>query len=136
MGRQTPLTSTSRISEINLTPLMDVTFILLITFIMVFPIVEQGIALNLPKDSAAAPSPAPDSMVQVSVNAEGELFLGDRPMDLEALETELEHQVQVKPETSVWVRADENIPYKHVVEVLKVVKRVGIVNMSLVTQQE
>ena len=52
MGRKTPLTSLKQISEINLTPLMDLTFILLITFIITFPLIEQGIPVKLPKGKA------------------------------------------------------------------------------------
>ncbi len=136
MGRNTPLTSTTRISEINLTPLMDVTFILLITFIMVFPTIEQGIAINLPKDSEPTEAEAPDNMKQVSIDLDGQFSLGDQRVDAEGLLAELEQMALSEPSTTIWIRADERIPYKKVVEVLKVVKKAGIVNMSLVTQAE
>ncbi len=136
MGRNTPLTSTTRISEINLTPLMDVTFILLITFIMVFPTIEQGIAINLPKDSEPTEAEAPDNMKQVSIDLDGQFSLGDQRMDAERLLAELEQMALSDSATTIWIRADERIPYKKVVEVLKMVKKAGIVNMSLVTQAE
>ena len=75
MGRRTPVTSLKQISEINLTPLMDLTFILLITFIITFPLIEQGIQVNLPR--AEASDLAPDRARTVSMDREGHLYLDD-----------------------------------------------------------
>ena len=83
MARKTPQTSLKAISEINLTPLMDLTFILLITFIITFPLIEQGIAVNLPKGKAKELTD--EEARTVTVDAEGAIYLDNSPITLDEL---------------------------------------------------
>ncbi|MDP6491395.1 MAG: biopolymer transporter ExbD [Kiritimatiellia bacterium] len=134
MGRKTPLTSLKQISEINLTPLMDLTFILLITFIITFPLIEQGIPVQLPQAQAA--SLASDQSQTITIRKDGALFLDDVPV------TEAEFQAQMHAlgagaaETTIMVRADERVQYAAVVKVLKILHGEGVARMALVTQEE
>ena len=75
MSRRSSLVSLNQISDINMTPLMDLTFILLITFIITFPLIEQGVSINLPKGNASTISET--SSRTISINAEGSYYLDD-----------------------------------------------------------
>ena len=134
MGRIAPRTTLRQISEINLTPLMDLTFILLITFIITFPLIEQGIPVNLPIGSATTLEP--EEARTITIDADGRLYLDDEPSSLEALTAHMRALGRSQPETLVMVRADEKNRYGAVVEVLKVLHGARITRMSLVTQAE
>ena len=134
MGRKTPLTSLKQISEINLTPLMDLTFILLITFIITFPLIEQGIPVQLPQ--AKAEPLASDQAQSITITSDGDLFLEDVPVTAEALEAQMHALGAGASETTVMVRADERVQYAVVVKVLKILHSAGISRMALVTQED
>jgi biopolymer transport protein TolR len=134
VARRIPLTSLKQISEINLTPLMDLTFILLITFIITFPLIEQGIPVNVPR--ANARELTPDRARTITVDREGTVFLDDAAVSLDALAERLRTLVRVAPDTQVMIRADEANRYGQVVEVLKVLHAAGVSRLALVTQAE
>jgi biopolymer transport protein TolR len=134
VARRVPLTSLKQISEINLTPLMDLTFILLITFIITFPLIEQGIPINLPK--ANARELTPERARTITVDREGAVFLDEMPVNLDALAERLRTLVRVAPDTQVMIRADEANRYGRVVEVLKILNATGVSRLALVTQAE
>lgn len=134
MARKTPLTSLKQISEINLTPLMDLTFILLITFIITFPLIEQGIPVDLPQGETQDLDP--DQSTTITVDGEGRLYLDDTQVTLGVLASRMAALGQTSPQAMVLVRADENILYGRVVDVLKVLHTAKIVRMALVTEAD
>ena len=135
MGRRkTSLVALKEFSEINMTPLMDLTFILLITFIITFPLIEQGIPVNLPKGKAADLD-NPDTL-NITINAQGKLFLDDQPVSQEFLTGEMQRTGALTPDTTVYVRADQTIDYGRVAEIMKVLYDSKITRMALVTQAE
>jgi biopolymer transport protein TolR len=134
MARHTPLTSLKQLSEINLTPLMDLTFILLITFIITFPLIEQGIPVNLPKGESS--ELAPEESRTITIDGDGMLYLDNVGISREALSARLTELIRFSPRLTVLVRGDESIPYGQVVEVLKVLHAAGITRMALVTQPD
>lgn len=134
MGRKTPLTSLKQISEINLTPLMDLTFILLITFIITFPLIEQGIPVQLPQ--ARADGLEADQAQTVTIDREGRLFLDDVPVTEAELQARLHVLGPRAAETTFMLRADERVRYAAVVRVLKLLHAEGVVRIALVTQEE
>jgi biopolymer transport protein ExbD len=134
VARRTSLTSLKQISEINLTPLMDLTFILLITFIITFPLIEQGIPVNLPK-ARASEVVAPEART-ITVAYKGDIFLDDIPISIEQLNVRMNELAVAEPDVSVLIRADERIQYGVVVKVLKVLHDAHIVKMALVTEAE
>ena len=134
MPRHTPLSSLKPISEINLTPLMDLTFILLITFIITFPLIEQGIPVNLPT-GRAAPLPEAQSRA-ITLDREGALYLDNIAIDVDALAARLHEIGTADPATAFLIRADEAIAYGRVVEVLRLLRAAGLTRMALVTQVE
>lgn len=131
----TPKHTTLRtISEINMTPLMDLTFILLITFIITFPLIEQGIPLNLPTADAEAVDQ--ESTRTISVDLEGTVYLDDIPISMADLARDIEVLVAVDPQAAVLVRADETLAYGRVVEILKILTDAKVTRMALVTAPE
>lgn len=134
MARQTSLTSLKTISEINLTPMMDLTFLLLITFIITFPLVEQGIPVNLPK--AAAKEVTSDNARTITLDRSGGIYLDDVPLTIEELGSRILEISAMDPDVAVMVRADERIEYGKVVAVMRVLHQANIVKMALVTEAE
>ena len=134
MARRTSLTSLKQISEINMTPLMDLTFILLITFIITFPLIEQGISINLPKGKA---SDMQDQVSRtISLNIRNELYLDDIPISQEELVAAMTDVGASEPNTTVYVRADRKLPYGDVVEIMRILHDADITRMALVTAAE
>ncbi len=134
MSRHTPLTSLKQISEINLTPLMDLTFILLITFIVTFPLIEQGVPVNLPQGKANKLQP--EDSRSITIDSMGNIFLDDRPITQEELPDRLHKIAMVEPNVIIMVRADEAITYGEVVRVVKALHDAKLTRMALVTQGE
>ena len=134
MARRIALSSHKQISEINLTPLMDLTFILLITFIITFPLIEQGIPVNLPKGQAKDLSS--EKARTVTVDGDGKIYLDDADVTLEQLEARMREVVAFDPDARVMVRADEGLKYGRIVKILKVLNDAKISKMALVTQGE
>lgn len=134
MARRTSLVNLNQISDINMTPLMDLTFILLITFIITFPLIEQGITINLPKGKAA------DMMEtqtrSISLNLEKQLYLDDVPVSEAELLTQMTEIGMNAPNTTIYVRADRKLPYGDVVAVMKILHDANITKMALVTEAE
>ncbi|MCK5849588.1 MAG: biopolymer transporter ExbD [Kiritimatiellae bacterium] len=128
------MTSLKRMGEINLTPLMDLTFILLITFIITFPLIEEGIVVNLPKGSAKSiESKDSDS---VTVDQHGVVSFNGTRVTLSELGRELVDRSAQNPDMTVMVRADERIKYGNVVAVMKLLHDAKITKMALVTQSD
>ena len=108
MARRTSLVSLNQISDINMTPLMDLTFILLITFIITFPLIEQGVTIQLPKGEAGE---LPEVVSRsISLNGMNQLYLDDVPVSRAELELALVDISSMAPDSTVFVRADEGCP--------------------------
>jgi biopolymer transport protein ExbD len=134
MKRRMTLTSMKEMSEINLTPLIDLTFLLLITFIITFPLIEQGIPVNLPKGKARELTP--DVARTVTVDKSGIIYLDDVKVTLDEFSSEMESASKLDSSVMVMVRGDESIAYGKIVEILKVLNGANITKMALVTQAE
>lgn len=123
-----------RISDVNLTPLIDLTFLLLITFIITFPLLENSIQIKLPVGRAdKLPEQKPQN---VTLDVSGGIFLNDRPVSLDALESGLREAATSNPEVAVLIRGDEKLDYGRVVDVMKIVYKLRITRMALVTQAD
>ncbi len=134
MLRKSRLEPIKQISEINLTPLLDLTFILLITFIITFPLIEQGISVNLPKGDA---DPVDDLRSRtITIDADGVLYLDERDMEADLLSEELKRLGSADPDVTILVRADESIPYGTVMKVMQMLHEAKITRVALVTQAE
>jgi biopolymer transport protein TolR len=113
---------------------MDLTFLLLITFIITFPLVEQGIYVQLPSGRAKALNA--DRARTVTLDRAGSVYLDDQPMTWERFAADMGALGRSAPETLILVRADERLQYAAVVRALKVLNGAGLSRMALVTRGE
>jgi len=133
MARRISLTTPRRMSDINLTSMMDLTFLLLITFIITFPMMEQGIPVNLPKGKAD-PTRVENSKA-ISIDAKGQIFLDAQPVTLDELAQQIPLMVGSDPNLIIRVRGDENMRYGAMVEVMRILHDAKVTRMALVTQE-
>ena len=134
MARRTSIIKLNQISDINMTPLMDLTFILLITFIITFPLIEQGLTINLPRGEASNLSN--DNSKSISLNIKNEIFYDGEQIGKVELIATLQKEVKNNPDMTFFVRADQALPYKNVMDLMRILNNANISKMALVTQVE
>jgi biopolymer transport protein ExbD len=122
------------LAELNVTPMLDLAFTLLIIFMISTPLIEQSIELNTPQSSVEAPPPEPGKIAAVSVDAKGRVYLDERAVDLPALEAALAARVVKDKDLAVGIRADRGLSYQAVVDVIDVLRRAGVARFGLITQ--
>jgi biopolymer transport protein ExbD len=118
--------------EINITPMLDLAYVLLIIFIILTTATVQGIKVNLPKASAQ-PSLAQSKTKAISITADGTIYLDTFPVSMPELENLLRQYKAVTPDLPVIIKADSTIQYQKVVEILDLVGRLEITQLGLVT---
>lgn len=119
------------INHIDMTSLMDLTFLLLITFIITMPAIEQGISVRLPQGKAdVLPQKKTNT---ITLDAEGKTFLNNQPISSEELERTLGNLAAEDPDTAVLVRGDERLEYGRIASIMKMLYKVKITKMALVT---
>jgi len=120
-------------SEINVTPLVDVMLVLLIIFMVAAPMLTTGVDVDLP--AAEAPRMEVDEDIPlIIVDAEHNIYFFEEQVTLEQLRRKLETDERVRERQEVYVHADTTVPYGEVVQVLAIVRQVGIQKMGLVTE--
>lgn len=121
------------VSEINVTPFVDVMLVLLIIFMVTAPMMTQGIDVNLPQTSAPA-IPTEEERLMVTVTQDRKIFINEYPVDLDGLGPKLSSIYQNRGNRQgVFLRADESIPYGFVVQVMGTIRGVGIDQIGMVT---
>jgi biopolymer transport protein ExbD len=120
--------------EINVVPMLDLAWNLLVVFMIVVTASVQGISVNLPKASAAASKIKPSTKA-ITITAEGTIFLDSFPVTLPELEARLRQFKAADPNLPVLVRGDEKISYKNVIDVLDLLQKLEITQLGLVTQK-
>lgn len=120
--------------DINITPMLDLAYVLLIIFIIMTTAAVQGIKVNLPKASNT-PSLSEPETVAITITDSGQIFLDAKPVSLKSLEFELQQKKARDPNFPVVVRGDAKTQYENVVGVLEVTKRLNITQLGLVTQK-
>ena len=120
-------------SEINVTPLVDVMLVLVVIFIITAPLLASAIKLDLPKTDAAQTSEVP-RFVTVVIDKSSTVFLNDQKTDLAALADSLKKSAAANPDTEVQLRADEAVPYGRVVEVMGVAQKAGLKRIGFIAQ--
>ena len=129
----------SVLSEINVTPFVDVMLVLLVIFMVTTPILYQGVDVNLPRtESRAMPSLDREKKVVVTLNSEGEIFIEKEQYTLSDLRLEIRRimseEGQEVREEDVFLRADTNVPYGTVVEVMSEIRNAGVTKLGLITE--
>jgi biopolymer transport protein ExbD len=120
--------------EINITPMLDLAYVLMIIFIIMTTATVQGIRVSLPKASQA-PTLAKPTTKAITITADGTVFLDTYPVTLPELENLLRQYKAANPQLPVIVKADATVQYQKVVDVLDLVGRLDITQLGLVTQR-
>jgi biopolymer transport protein ExbD len=134
MKRYSQRSGHTAMAELNVTPLLDLAFVLLIIFIITTPLLESNVTLELPTASQRPTPPVdPKSIRTISITRLGQIYLDNRPIDLTGLGQELTAFKAEKADAAVIVRADKSLPYQQVVDVLDVVQRTKIASIGFPT---
>ena len=120
------------ISQINITPLVDVMLVLLVIFMVTAPILQQGVAVELPQVSAG-PVDGQDTSMVVTVGKDGKVHLDNRVIKLDELQQKLVEAMQKQSQQAVYLRADKGVPYGKVVEVMAVLRNAGVKKLGMMT---
>jgi biopolymer transport protein TolR len=121
-------------SEINVTPMVDVMLVLLVIFMVAAPLLTVGVPVDLPQSKAPAITERKEPLV-ITVNAAGKLFLQNSPVEDDELVPRLQAITKNNPETDIYVRGDRAIEYGRVMEVMGMVSSAGFAKVSLITEQ-
>jgi len=127
------------LSEINVTPFVDVMLVLLVIFMVTTPILYQGVDVDLPKtDSQPIPALDREKKVVVTLNSDGEIFIEKEQLSLSELRIEIRtlmsEQGKEVREEDVFLRADTSVPYGTVVEVMSEIRNAGVTKLGLITE--
>ena len=122
-------------SEINVTPLVDVMLVLLVVFIVTAPLLTNAIKVNLP-DTAQTTAPEDPKAITVSVDPQGKIFVDKRELPLAALEAELVRMKQADPGLALFLQADDAARYGIVAKVMAQIERAGIDKLAVITEVE
>jgi biopolymer transport protein ExbD len=120
--------------DINITPMLDVAYVLLLIFIIMTTATVQGITINLPKASST-PSLSKPKTKAISITKDGTIYLDTYPVSIQELETRLGQFKAAIPDLPVVVKADATVQYQKVIDVLDVVTRLQITQLGLVSQK-
>src|SRR3984893_17834615 len=121
------------VSQINVTPLVDVMLVLLVIFMVTAPIIQQGVEVSLPKVKAQA-LPGKEEQSVVSITRGSEIYLNDSKLSADALTDKLKSISQERPDRQVFIRADDQVPYGEVIRTMAAIKSAGIENVGMVTE--
>ncbi|MGE0486285.1 MAG: ExbD/TolR family protein [Gammaproteobacteria bacterium] len=120
--------------DINITPMVDLTFVLLIIFIIMTTAAVQGIQVNLPQASSA-PSLEEPKTKAITITGDGTIFLDTYPVTMQELESRLTNFYAADPSLPIVIKGDATVQYQQVIDVLDLAGRIGITQIGLVTQK-
>ncbi|MBX3026296.1 protein TolR [bacterium] len=121
------------LSQINVTPLVDVMLVLLVIFMVTAPILHQGVDVNLPKVKAG-PVSGDEVQLVVTVTRAGEIYLNDTAMSAPDLLSRMQGVLREAPDRSVFVRADAAVPYGEVMRVIGSLREAGVQRLGMITE--
>src|SRR5215212_1336391 len=121
-------------SEINVTPLVDVCLVLLIIFMVVTPMLQKGVPVNLPVTEDPEKTPDSEKQLLISVKADGSVYLGSTVVRKEQVQSELDSIHQRTPDREIAVKGDRLVKYGAVLDVMKACREVGFNNVGLISQ--
>jgi biopolymer transport protein ExbD/biopolymer transport protein TolR len=122
----------SALADINITPLVDVVLVLLIIFMLTAPILQSGIEVDVPKTKTV--KEITEERLVISIDKQQRVFLGNDPINVNRIADTLRRKVRDPQRQSIFLRADENVPFGAFATVMDAVKQAGITNVSIVTQ--
>jgi biopolymer transport protein ExbD/biopolymer transport protein TolR len=120
-------------SDINMTPLIDVMLVLLVIFLVTAPLMASSLKLELPRSDAAQPSDAV-AFISVAIDAQGRLFVGDEAVDAEGFVQRVAEAARRNPAAEVQLRADRSVPYGRVAELIGQVQKAGLNRIGFIAE--
>lgn len=136
MRRYSQRSSLSTLSEINVTPLLDLAFVLLIIFIITTPLLENTLKLTVPTSAAATAALDPGKVQTIAIDRAAALALNDEPVDAATLAARLTALREANPEVAVVLRPDRGLPVQELVKVMDIVQAAQISRVGLATTNE
>ncbi|HEX6096435.1 MAG TPA: biopolymer transporter ExbD [Thermoanaerobaculia bacterium] len=121
-------------SDINVTPLVDVCLVLLIIFMVVTPLLQKGVQVNLPITDAPEKTPDTEKQLQIAVKADGSVYLGPNVVRKDQVESSLKEIYERTPDREIAVKGDRLVKYGDVLDVLKACREVGFNDVGLISQ--
>jgi biopolymer transport protein ExbD len=136
MRRYSQRQSLSSLSEINITPLLDLAFVLLIIFMITTPLLESSMSLIIPSSGAKSP-PVTSSQVQtISIDRNEAVRFNNQVVDLEALTSQLTDLKRANPDVAIVIRPDRDLPVQKLVTLMDALQRAGIMKVGIATRAE
>ncbi len=120
-------------SDINMTPLIDVMLVLMVIFMITAPLFHASLKLDLPKVDATADQPTPQTLA-LALDAQGRVYLDGKPVDAAALEAAVARTARLNPEAEVALSSDQRVRYGRVAEIIGLLQRHGLNRVGLITQ--
>jgi biopolymer transport protein ExbD len=124
------------LSELNVTPLLDLAFVLLIIFMITTPLMENSVDLVIPTSEAAKHAVDPAAVQTISIKREGEMMFNGAATDLDRLQQDLAAMKEARPEIAVVIRSHKELPVQKLMDVMDVVQRVQITKVGVVTNPQ
>jgi len=126
----------STLSEINVTPLLDLAFVLLIIFIITTPLMDKSVDLVIPSSKSAPNTVNPSAVQTISINREAQIKLNNQAVDPDQLASKLAALKQAQPETAVVIRSHRELPVQKLIDVMDAVQHAQITKVGVVTNPE
>ncbi len=123
----------TQMSEINVTPFVDVMLVLLIVFMVTAPLLTVGIPVDLPKVKASALTDKKDP-IEITVNLEGEVYIGESLVQIENLITRINAITEQNTDARIYIRGDRVVAYGRVMEIMSIINSAGYIKVALITQ--
>jgi biopolymer transport protein TolR len=122
----------SSLSEINITPFVDVVLVLLVMFMVTAPILQSGIEVEVPKTKTV--KEISEERIVITIDRDQRIFLGNDPININEISKSLHEKIRDPQGQSIFIRSDENVPFGAFATVMDAVKQTGITNVSIVTE--
>ena len=132
-GRLERRSGPAPMSDINMTPLIDVMLVLLVIFMITAPLMSSSLKLDLPRAEGGAPNDAPQ-FISVALDPQGRLYFGEEALEAPAFAARVADAARKNPKTEVQLRADKGVPYGRVAELIGVVQQAGLTRIGFVTE--
>jgi len=120
------------LSEINVTPFVDVVLVLLVIFMVTAPMMQEGVDVNLPQAKGKS-LPSKEKRMTITITSKKEIYLNDRKVELSELEDQLKTIFQDRVNKELFLKADEVVPYGFVVKTMSLIRNAGIDQLGMVT---
>jgi len=136
MRRYSQRNNLTTVSEINITPLLDLAFVLLIIFIITTPLLENSVNLSIPSSGAANAAVDPSKVQTVSIDRTEAIRFNNEPVDIETLALRLTNLKQANPEVAVVIRPDRELSVQKLISLMDVLQRAQITRVGIATKAE